>query len=67
MKIIKYLGLLGAILGYIFNVTQYYELSYIIWLISNSLWLYYNYKIKEWEMFIMFIIYDGFCLYGLIK
>lgn len=67
MKLLKYLGLLGAILGYLFNVSQHYELSYWIWLISNSLWLYYNYRIKEWEMFIMFIIYDGFCLYGLIK
>lgn len=67
MKIIKYLGVLGAILGYLFNINEYYTISYIIWLISNTSWAWYNYNKKEYEMAVMFIVYDMFCIYGLIR
>ena len=67
MKLIKYLGVLGAILGYLFNINEYYTISYIIWIVSNTNWAWYNYNKNEYEMAIMFIVYDMFCIYGLIR
>jgi len=56
-----------AILGYVLNINNYKLYSYITWLISNSLWALYSLYMKEYELAMMFLIYDGFCIYGITK
>jgi len=56
-----------AIFGYLLNTNNKKVLSYIVWLISNTLWSFYNFYIKEYEMAVMFLIYDIFCIYGIIN
>lgn len=56
-----------ATLGY-FKLVSHKKLSaYVIWTISNTGWSIYNFSIKEWEMAAMFIIYDLFCIYGILN
>lgn len=64
MKII--FGLL-AILGYIANINNYKLMSYILWIISNTAWGLYSFIQTEYELTIMFMVYNVFCLYGIIK
>ena len=64
---IKLLLALIAISGYIANIKDKKELSYWLWLISNAGWYINSVLIKEYAMAFMFLIYMGFCAYGLIK
>jgi len=56
-----------AIVGYILNINNYKLYSYITWLVSNSLWGLYGLFNNEYEFMLMFIIYDCFSIYGIIK
>lgn len=56
-----------AITGYTANISDRKLLSYIIWFASNSGWAIASYINHEWSLMSMFIIYNGFCTYGIIK
>lgn len=56
-----------AIYGYISNIANRKIRSYILWIISNTGWAICNALIKEYELMAMFIIYNLFCIYGIIK
>ena len=58
---------LVAILGYIYNIKEKKILSYSIWLVSNSGWAFINYKLNQYEAMMMFLCYNCFCIYGIIK
>jgi len=56
-----------AIVGYFFNIKEKRKVSYIIWLISNSLWSIYSFIAGEYELGVMFLMYDAFCIYGIFN
>ena len=67
MKYLQIIAIIGAVLGYGFNTAHFLLISYCIWFCSNTLWAIYNYKNKEYIMCIMFLIYDGFTIYGIFN
>ena len=64
---IKLLFALIAIAGYIANINDKKLLSYYLWLISNAGWSMLALYQHEPALSAMFIAYEGFCLYGVIK
>ena len=56
-----------AILGYELNIRNKKIESYITWLVSNSLWGLYSFTKQEYALMIMFVIYDLYCIRGIIK
>ena len=36
----------------------------VLWLLSNSLWVIHTYSRKEWDLFILSLIYGLIALYG---
>jgi len=64
---IKLIFAILAITGYIANISDRKILSYFIWLISNSGWAALAYRGNEYQLMAMFIVYNGFCIYGIIK
>lgn len=63
----KWIFLTLAIFGYILNIKNYKFWSYTVWLLSNSCWMVYNYLQNEFELAIMFAIYNVFSIYGIIN
>ena len=61
----KILFAIIAIIGYIYNIKGYRMISYIIWLISNSLWALYSFYNGELELSLMFMSYNVFILIGI--
>lgn len=57
-----------AVFGYFLNGTRKYRnISYIIWVLSNGMWVYIaNINNNNW-LEAMFIVYIVFCIYNLIK
>jgi len=64
---IKLLFALIAIAGYIANIKGKKELSYWLWLASNTFWCVSNYLIGQYQLSFMFLVYTAFCLWGLNK
>ena len=64
---IKLLFALIAIAGYIANIKDKKELSYWLWLFTNSFWCISNFLIGQYQLSLMFLAYNGFCIYGLTK
>jgi len=64
---IKLLFALIAITGYIANIKDKKSLSYWLWLFSNTGWFVMSLFSDEWALALMFLVYDGFCIYGLYK
>lgn len=67
METIKLLFALIAIAGYIANIKDRKELSYWLWIFSNAGWGILAAIQYEWALAIMFLVYEGFCLYGVIR
>lgn len=63
----KVLFAIIAIIGYICNINKKLTLSYSLWLTSNTSWAIYNFIKKEYAMGVMFLTYNLFCFYGIIK
>jgi len=64
---IKLLFALIAIAGYIANIKDKKELSYWLWIFSNAGWGVLAAVNYEWQLALMFLTYEGFCFYGIIK
>lgn len=64
---IKLLFALIAIAGYIANIKDYKKASYLFWVLSNSGFGILTLIEGEWQMSIMFTVYDLFCFYGIMK
>jgi len=64
---IKLIFAILAITGYITNISDRKTLSYFIWLVSNSGWAILSYLNNEYELMTMFIVYNAFCIYGIIS
>jgi len=64
---IKFLLVAIAIHGYIANIANQKIKSYILWMASNTGWAIYNYSVKEYALMSMFLVYNMFCLYGIIR
>ena len=64
---IKLLFAFIAIAGYIANIKDKKQLSYWLWFFSNSFWCGSNFLIGQYQLSLMFLVYDGFCIYGLTK
>ena len=67
LNMIKLILAALAIHGYIANIANQKLKSYIIWLISNTGWAIYNGYKNEYELMAMFLVYNGFCIYGIIR
>lgn len=63
---VKLLFVIIAVLGYITNIKGNLKLSYYLWISSNLFWMVYNAYIKEYQIAGMFVIYNIFCVYGII-
>lgn len=64
---IKLLFALIAISGYIANINDKKKLSYWLWLLSNAGWAIISIYNYEYSMALMFLSYEAFCFYGIIK
>ena len=63
----KWLFVFMAVFGYLLNIDGKLKCSYIVWLVSNTCWAIYFLTKKEYESFLMFLIYDLLCVYSLRK
>lgn len=63
----KWIFLTIAIAGYIFNIKDKKLISYVLWLVSNTGWGIYNLVQHEYELFIMFMVYNVFSIYGILN
>lgn len=53
--------------GYTLNMREKLFLSYLVWLVTNSFWIYVNYSRGSYDMCLMFTIYLFMCLLGIYK
>ena len=55
-----------SIIGVILNIHKRRE-CFIIWIATNGLWAIYDFKIGAWEQGILFTVYFGLAIWGLLK
>ena len=64
---IKLIGFMCALFGYILNITDGKRDSYILWIISNTVFIINSFVIGEVIMVLMFSTYLCFCIFGLYR
>jgi hypothetical protein len=65
LKTIEWTATVIAIIGAILNALAMKE-GFYLWIVSNSLFIYFSYKNKHWGMFTIFCVYLLVSIIGII-
>jgi nicotinamide riboside transporter PnuC len=55
-----------SVIGTILNIKKK-KICFIIWFVTNSLWAGYDFYIKDYPQSLLFLIYVGLSVYGIIS
>lgn len=67
MNKIHWLLAIITIIGYCINMTGNLVESYFLWILTNSGWVIFNWKKRQYPYVFMFSVYFIICIIGLIR
>lgn len=67
VHVLGWLATLMVLAGFYFNSIRKINIAFLVWILGDILWIYYDYLISNWSHAVLSIIIIGLNIYGIYK